>query len=154
MNNVPDFNVEVTSIDATSFFNGSQAVDLDIYDMLIVGFADYYQGGTGFSKTVLSDLIEYAESGKCVLFTHDNTNCINTNAYNLNTTIRDISGLDRYAVSIYKNKTVAEYSKNYIKGGVDIKKDSKTELVDYLFGSDEMTVLNYKRKNIIIESLP
>ena len=61
LHNVPDFEVEVNSIEATTFFNGTVKEPLDNYDMLIVGFADYYQGGTGFSKEVLNEIIAYAE---------------------------------------------------------------------------------------------
>lgn len=136
LNNVPDFKVEVTSIEATKYFNGSEDVELDNYDMLIVGFSDNYQGSTNFSSTALNDIIKYAESGKCVLFSHDNTNWKNGTSNNLNTTIRDISGLDRYGVSVYRNKTQELFSKNYVKNGVDIGKGSKAELVNYLFGDN------------------
>ena len=134
MNNVPDFKVEVTSIEATAYLKGQTSVELNNYDMLIVGFSDNYQYNTSCSKAVLEDIIEYAESGKCILFTHDNTNWVNSTASNLNTTIRDISGLDRYAVSIYRNKTSELFAKNHMKDGYDIKKNSRAELVNYLFG--------------------
>lgn len=136
MNNVPDFKVEVTSIEATAYLTGQTSIDLNHYDMLIVGFADNYQYNTQCSETVLEDIIEYAESGKCILFTHDNTNWVNNTVKNLNTTIRDISGLDRYAVSIYRNKTTELFAKNHMKDGKDVKKSSKSELIDYLFGEN------------------
>ena len=143
LNNVPDFKVEVTSVEATNYFNGSQEIELSNYDMLIVGFSDNYQGSTNFSKTALENIIEYAESGKCVLFSHDNTNWVNSTANNLNTSIRDISGLDRYGVSIYRNKTEMLFSKNYVKNGEDIRKATREELVSYLFGDSGLN--GYKR---------
>lgn len=147
LSNVPDFNVEVTSIDASGYFNGTLREELDNYDMLIVGFADAYQLSTGFAQERLKEIIAYADSGKCVLFSHDNTNWKNNSNNTLNMYIRDLTGLDRYGVTVYRISNEELYrTKNVIKNGGSIPQnglaDSRQALTEAIF-KDEMTA--YKR---------
>ena len=119
LENVPDFEVTVKSINATEYFNGTLDEELNNYDMLIVGFADNYQLSTGYNAERLNAVIEYANSGKCVLFTHDNTNWQNGDNQNgrLNMRIRDLTGLDRYGVTVYRGTNGTAYNLNKIKDG-------------------------------------
>ena len=122
LENVPDFDVTVKSIDATQYFGGTLEEELNNYDMLIVGFADAYQLSTGFNAERLKAVIEYANSGKCVLFTHDNTNWYNGTEQDsrLNMHIRDLTGLDRYGVTVFRTTDQTAYGNNKIKDGENI----------------------------------
>ena len=123
LENVPDFEVTIKSINATEYFNGTLDEELNNYDMLIVGFADNYQLSTGYNAERLNAVIEYANSGKCVLFTHDNTNWQNGTGQDgrLNMRIRDLTGLDRYGVTVYRGTNGTAYNLNKIKDGDAIK---------------------------------
>jgi len=85
---------------------------LNSYDMLITGFKDVYGD---LSQNAAIAIREYINTGKAILFTHDNTSFYNipfsgyqTNdyytvnsgfGYYFNMTIRDAVGLDRYGVT-------------------------------------------------------
>lgn len=145
LKNLPDFEVEVTSIEAKQYLTGKQAVELNNYDMLIVGFADSYQIRTeGQKEEALAAIIEYADSGKCVLFSHDNTNWYNGKGENLklNMMIRDLTGLDRYGVTLYRTTDSDKYEKNIIKNGKEVSADSKEALETMIF---EALGQEYKR---------
>ncbi|MBR5596409.1 MAG: DUF5057 domain-containing protein [Lachnospiraceae bacterium] len=121
LNNVPDFEVEVKSIDGGQYFAGQIDETLDNYDMLIVGFKDAYLVNAGFQKERLDAILDYADSGKCILFSHDNTNWINTKTNSLNTYVRDLTGLDRYGVSVYRATNIDLFNtNNKIKDGNNI----------------------------------
>ena len=126
LENVPDFEIDITSIDARQYFNGTLTEDLNNYDMLIVGFADLYQNqnGNGFDSNRLKAVVDYANSGKCVLFSHDNTNWKNeasTQDNTLNMHIRDLTGLDRYGVTVFRTTNKDAYKdNNKIKNGENI----------------------------------
>ena len=122
LENVPDFKVEITSVHATNYFTGAETIDINDYDMLILGFKDVYQSGTNFKKETLDAIIEYAESGKCILFSHDNTNWLNGSGQNgtLNMYIRDLTGLDRYGVTVYRTTDANAYTNNRVKNGDSI----------------------------------
>ena len=119
-----DFNVSITTV-LTSDVNPSSGktwthgtttytdlVDyLKSYDMLIIGFKDSYDG---ISQASAAAITAYIDTGKAILFTHDNTSffnmpfnnyqtttsTVNTGfGYYFNMTIRDAVGLDRYGVT-------------------------------------------------------
>lgn len=79
---------------------------LNKYDMLVLGFTDFYKvsGGNHNQKMEMVRAIrEYTLSGKSVLFTHDITNVSissrnRDNSY-FNEYIRDILGQDRYGIT-------------------------------------------------------
>jgi hypothetical protein len=114
--------------------------------MLILGFSDnfgYYQ--SSFNQDRLQAIVDYADSGKCVLFSHDCTNWENGSGQNgkLNMTIRDLTGLDRYGVTVYRTTNSALFnSNNKIKDGLEIVKSSLSELTDYLFGASGLNGYN------------
>jgi len=85
---------------------------LDGYDMLVMGFADCYGD---LNKTSADAVVNYINSGKAILFTHDTTSFSNLPVtsyqttsdstiaqewgYYFNTILRDPVGLDRYGVT-------------------------------------------------------
>lgn len=68
------------------------------YDMLIIGFADMYEGVTLFSVT--DAIKDYIASGRAVLFTHDSAAFSGTGSWGAAFTknFRDTFGMDRYDV--------------------------------------------------------
>lgn len=82
------------------------------YDMLIIGFADMYEGVTLFS---VADAIEdYIASGRAVLFTHDSAAFTGDGGWSTAFTkkFRDIFGMDRYDVLAHAAK-VGEVRSDY-----------------------------------------
>lgn len=160
LESVPEFEFEIISIAAEHYFNNRWKVDyatgssnspelnrigdINTYDMILIGFADTFQSSLT-SRTTAMDrvkaLLDFADSGKSILFSHDNTNWKNAESqdYTLNMAIRDITGLDRYGVTIYRaseaDRTLYE-NNNKIKNGEEIKAASVEELKDQLFGLD------------------
>ena len=137
LENVPDFKVDVTSVHATNYFTGTETIDINDYDMLILGFTDVYQSGTKFKKETLDAIIDYAESGKCVLFSHDNTNWLNGSGQNgtLNMYIRDLTGLDRYGVTVYRSTDSNAYKNNQVKNGDSITTSNSQKLREIIIDS-------------------
>lgn len=144
LGNVPDFEVELTSVDAAKYFANdgatmAQVGDLGTYDMLMLGFTDMYLTtltGNTTNGERLQAILDFVKDGKCVLFSHDNTSWWNGPYQDntLNMAIRDMTGLDRYGVSIGRGTIgSAAEGNNYIRGGQSIEKDSKEALEQYLF---------------------
>ena len=87
--------------------------EINYYDMLVIGFADCYEG---VEENLALAIMEYIKSGKAVLFTHDTTSFINVpretklqngnysynqNAYwgyYFNSILRPALGLDYYGI--------------------------------------------------------
>ena len=85
---------------------------LNKYDMLIIGFADCYEG---INDTLAKAIFRYIGAGKAVLFTHDTTSFINMPktlytaggvgagggywAYSFNQILRPAVGMDYYGIS-------------------------------------------------------
>ena len=113
--------------------NQKYNINNEEYNMLIIGFGDAY--GELVDKTATA-VTEFIESGKAVLFSHDNTAPCNDynyylknpsggHGYYFNTIVRDSVGLDRYGVT--NDDTLFSYTDssnpyyihpvNYILGG-------------------------------------
>ena len=135
INRVTDFDINITHITASSYENTYSGEGyfnyLNQYDMLILGFADAYQD---FKKEdSVNALIQYINTGKSVLFTHDTTSLTNYPAdivqsnkqtslsssttekidvsdyrwgYLFNIWIRDLVGMDRYGITTTGTKDI------------------------------------------------
>ena len=97
----------------TDFEDAIQKIytELMYYDMLVIGFADCYEG---INDTLAYAILRYIESDKAVLFTHDTTSLnnmpesvyindvsSNTNGYwgySFNQILRPVVGLDYYGI--------------------------------------------------------
>lgn len=91
LTNIPDFELEITTVTSEKFANDCETYDKmnptkvgyypisQKYDMIIVGFidafADVYDGSTKKQKTqyMAEALIQFGNAGKSILFTHDTT---------------------------------------------------------------------------------
>lgn len=91
------------------------------YDMIIIGFKDMVNNIP--SEEVINAILDYGNQGNSVLYTHDTTSWIN-NASNfgsagdsstMNVMIRDVSGLDRYGVTLFHYLT--KFAENPIAAG-------------------------------------
>ncbi len=106
--------------DATNKFDKTASDEIKVerdklkdYDMLILGFADSYNNISN-QYGALDNIMNYIDSGKSVLFTHDVTSFYNiatdstkdlssTRGYNFNLLFRDYLGMDRYGVRTTDN---------------------------------------------------
>ena len=122
-----DFELKVTADCSDYIFNGTSTkvpvpdsnndrkIDdkdylavFDQYDMLIVGFGDWFKWGSSDTRAneAAEALLQYIALGKSVLFCHDATSMYNYEGkwgYGLNQYIRSIVGMNRYGI-----KTMAE----------------------------------------------
>ena len=116
VDDVYDINVTPISIQTLNSFqanspayggHASMADYLDSFDMLIMGFGDMYGS---LSQSAANAVVDYIDSGKAILFTHDTTSFVNLPfnnyqttsgswGYYFNTVLRDSVGLDRYGVT-------------------------------------------------------
>lgn len=122
-----DFQVEITSVTIQNYEANLKAQGqeyLNHYHMLIVGFGDggaygskYETSGAGnFSLKGAESILAFAETGKSVIFAHDNTSSSNYDrtaadggtsedrtwkgwAYYFNQKLRAVSGMDRYGIT-------------------------------------------------------
>lgn len=137
------YDIKVTTQPIKHFDSMSKAaVDAEFsqYNMLILGFGDGYgygQSWGGLSLNASNAVVDYIDSGKAVLFTHDNTSYVNLPVRNYQTTtgnsniyggqwhwgyyfnsvIRDAVGLDRYGVT-NRQYGITAYSPLPQKGGL------------------------------------
>lgn len=108
-NQVDDFELVITTKDAEAYGNEYFDGYLNAYDMIILGFGDCYE--IKDTNGCVQGIRDYIAEGKPVLFTHDTTSFSNDAretqdnysgynhwGYDFNTTIRDVVGMDRYAV--------------------------------------------------------
>ena len=84
----------------TGYFADGTAIDLNSFDMLILGFSDAVQNGGDWTEGIDTNLpggiannniMYFIESGKSVLFAHDMTSTINTPG---NKTVKNNDGVD------------------------------------------------------------
>lgn len=101
--NAYEVTVDTTTVNTLNRASSAAAVfaQMDLYDMIILGFEDMYGE---LNANVAQAVVDYIETGKAVLFTHDTTSFCNvaSNAqwgYYFNQVIRDKVGLDRYGVT-------------------------------------------------------
>ncbi len=144
---VPGFDIEIDSIYASTFIEDlvwwdnprwtdeefyrayyeAAYATLTSYDMVILGFGDNYKFGATdrqeANMVVAEALRDYIEAGRSVLFTHDSSSYINTNAsdasknswywgYEFNKTMRAAVGLDRYGALQYYYAQMANAAKD------------------------------------------
>lgn len=136
LKNIPDFELDITSVSENDYADlcRSQGANYPIeqgYDMLILGFIDVYSECQ--VPEMLESIIQFAEQGRSILFTHDTTawngdyqhkgnykydfweddsnytNAKNSAAY-LTVAIRDLSGSDQYGVVTRKKGTIVDTS--------------------------------------------
>ncbi|MDD3414415.1 MAG: DUF5057 domain-containing protein [Lachnospiraceae bacterium] len=92
----------IRSDDFSSLYDAGQ-INIYDYDMLIMGFADYYEAPK--STAAMDEIKKYIQSGRSVLFTHDTTSFYNDYSDSevwgvlFNKKIREVVGLDRYGAS-------------------------------------------------------
>ena len=96
--------VRVEDADRNGVIDEKDYLDLfDRYDMLIIGFGDWYKWGSSDNRSneAAKALLQYIALGKSVLFCHDATSMYNYDSkwgYALNQYIRSIVGMNRYGV--------------------------------------------------------
>ncbi|SCP94737.1 DUF5057 domain-containing protein [Anaerobium acetethylicum] len=133
---VEGFRIKVTRVSVTEFEKQFKDGNTDYltemkadgsegFNMLILGFGDMYQEIDN-TYGAMTAILDFVESGRSVLFTHDTTSFINVEkarfttqnasgtaikigennywGYNINTIIRNVVGMDRYGVTL-KNET-------------------------------------------------
>lgn len=110
------YKINVTAV-TTDKFNDGFYGNINEYDMVIVGFADVY-GQADVSTDALAEITKYINSGKALLFSHDNVSFAtlsrdeyvkkNGNGFvaagdywspNISTSFRNLVGMNRYGVS-------------------------------------------------------
>jgi hypothetical protein len=138
--------------------NNSNNDDNDDYydfDMLIMGFADCYSD-IG-SDLALQNIQDFIEEGKSVLFTHDTTSYVNMEesiykgvygfddywGYGLNSTVRNIFGMDRFGVLLDTEADRGNVGKDY-----STKNSSSEKLHSgYIQGYSNMSLNRYAASN-------
>ena len=161
VNNLEDFNIEVTRVTVDEFATDRTAADnyLQNKQMVIIGFDDVYQN---IKKDGVDALLEYIKAGKSVIFSHDTTSFFNynynesqnyvlgyTNAHALynqwmrsnginwgvemNTVLREVVGMDRYGIT---NKTTfagsSETVSDLLKKGTDLTDGSGVSFAELM----------------------
>lgn len=105
---VANYDISIKTITTDVFTqmitNGTLDPELTDYDMLIIGFADCYEEPS--TEQAIQVIKDYIDSGRSVLFTHDTTSPVTSEATGPSTRwgerftslLRDSVGLDRYGV--------------------------------------------------------
>ena len=137
--NLNDFTLEVTTITTYDYIDKINENEnyLDGYNMIIIGFADsmtYLNSDTAVNK-----LVDFANEGKCILFTHDTTIFSNVESsarlYDTsgdqkgkldvacegdnNIQYRLLCGMDRYGITPLVDSEVVDYAKFWDKDTMD-----------------------------------
>lgn len=118
-------NLKISDNNITTYDRSNPSTDrLANYDMVILGFSDYYDDIS--NDMALNNLADYIKSGRCVLCTHDNTSFNNkpgSAGYNFNLKFRDILGMDRFGIrtgdALVKNdaaKDIYSYFEKHLQG--------------------------------------
>ena len=137
-----DFDVQIEAVTISQYEASlrTNSSYLDAYNMLIIGFCDgdaYGQdlgnGGNNFSKNGAQRILDFANTGKSVIFAHDNTSSSNidrdTNnnsegglwtgwAYYFNKILRSVSGMDRYGITESETSEILKGAK-ILESGTD-----------------------------------
>jgi len=123
LSQLKDYNVTIEDISAKEFSEqyGNTKTLKDNYDMVIVGFADYYAGADINSDAALADLDAFIANGKSVMFTHDTiglgilgkSNGPNKFAQHY----KDIVGQSRYD-DVFRTETTNLYTNKYDDGTI------------------------------------
>lgn len=184
LENVPDFNVHIISVNAKEYFGTNTTTTdeeyrrkyktipdglydptkqdylptevfdptLESYDMLLFGFTELFlaegAGGGSYSNTKsFGRVMNFIDSGKSVLFTHDTTFVYNGNGYvnAFSYNMRNPGGLDRYGITIGRStydgvpqELKDIYPNNLIRNADSsgVQAVSNQELKDKLFHND------------------
>ncbi len=116
INELDDFDITFTHMTQTEVLekiNGTPTTEADPdylyqnYDMLVLGFADIYNGVS--DATLIAKIENYIGRGKAVLYTHDTssgigntgTNSLPVWGKNVTEAYRDMFGMDRYGAKAY-----------------------------------------------------
>lgn len=132
-----DFTVKITPTTVKSYEKdyNSNPEYLNQYHMLIIGFCDggaYTQDNYGthnFSETGVQGILDFANTGKSVIFAHDNTSSSNLSrdsgivnkawkgwAYYFNQKLRAASGMDRYGITAEATSQILKKASNLAAG--------------------------------------
>lgn len=152
-------------------------IDMDEYNMLILGFADAYgefSGDKDDPTTPLGSIVKFINSGKSVLMSHDNMSFFNYeygkrgivnrqnpnetvkdtqyhHAYSLNQNIRGLVGMDRYGIMLHKaNKEGEPLISSILKTGASLKNGSPNWSMVEASGKD----MAYAPKSARQETVP
>lgn len=128
-----DFDISIeryTVTEIAAILNAEVTADyFDSFEMLILGFADCYNDIT--DATTLSEITEFIDAGKSVLFTHDTTSFVNVSSdrfdeigrvdgdgdtywgYNINRYFRNLVGMDRYGITMMYSKSLTAGTRKY-----------------------------------------
>ena len=146
--NLDDFDLNIQRMVHSDYEQKAKngTINLDNYDMLIVGFADCY---TDFKETkALEAIKDFIRNGKTILFTHDTTSFVTKNSKiqgsgetdwgrNINAYFRNMVGLDRYGWTISgapANSSLPVDGKDYVSSHME----------KYNQGFTDTTVNNFK----------
>ncbi|MEG1790603.1 MAG: DUF5057 domain-containing protein, partial [Oscillospiraceae bacterium] len=143
---VPDFNVNISTINANSLSDGKLTVKnkgkdvtynnlkdcFAAYDMLVLGFADMYGE---ISDDAANAILEFSKN-HAVLFTHDTTSIVNLPVNNYQTTSRGDS-VDRYRQWGYSFNTILRSAVGLDRYGVTDPTYGRT--TKYLANSDKQS---------------
>lgn len=155
-------------------------IDMDEYNMLILGFADAY-GEFSYNPDYPDDptyplgaIVKFINSGKSVLMSHDNMSFFNYesgkegivnrqkpnetvkdtqyhHAYSLNQNIRGLVGMDRYGIMLHKaNKEGEPLISSILKTGASLKNGSPNWSMVEASGKD----MAYAPKSARQETVP
>ena len=141
--------------DGKNLSNNDDGDDFYDFDMLIMGFADCYSD-IG-SDVALHNIQDFIEEGKSVLFTHDTTSFVNMPkseyqgtygfddfwGYGLNSTFRNVFGMDRFGVTISDEASRSTVNKDYAY------KDSSSnkKYNGFIQGYNDMVLNRYAASN-------
>lgn len=123
LSKLKDYDVTVKTITQRQFEAGEYK-NLDLYDMLILGFGDCYDSFS--SATPVNAIIAYIESGKPVLLTHDllmfRAGATQTKM------LRNYVGMDRYGC--YDTSVKSASGKTVLRTAVMYSRAADTEIVE------------------------
>lgn len=120
-----DFEINIQRIPVSAFQSGVEngTINVNSYDMLILGFADCYTDIS--NEKALKAIDGFIKDGKTILFTHDTTSFVTENpstgnaddwGYHINKYFRNMLGMDRYGYlsNVYDYYNSDETKKDYV----------------------------------------
>lgn len=102
--NLKDYEITFDRLSVSQFITKFQAgqINLDSYNMLIIGFADICTDIT--YPPALTAINNFISEGKAVLFTHDTS--LYSSQHNITQKFRNTLGMDRFGTTLLKQGTV------------------------------------------------
>ena len=162
MSQVTDFSLNINQLmvrDISSMSYEAMKAKLDTQQMLIIGFADVYQDIPNNNNQVQA-ILEYIQSGRSVIFSHDTTSYVNYNKNEMNKQIGSYQAGDENVMEIYPDGYLSgERVKNITWGlslnsilrsvvGMDRYGVTSDEKIDTTYGN--ITVGELTRKGITL----